>query len=101
MRSQATMPDIETIISRVALDYGFSISDLRGSRGGKQVIRARQVAMYVLRMTQDHTLEELGRYINRCPATITYGFQKIAKQISEDKYLRNRVGFLCNKFNGE
>lgn len=69
---------IDDIIKGVAEEYGFSVGHILGRCRKQKVAMARQKVMYRLRQERDLTLAEVGSILNRTPATISHGFQKIA-----------------------
>lgn len=71
----------------VAMCCGLNEDDLTGRSRLAFINRARQVAMYLLIM-DDYRLREVGEALGgRTPATITHGFQRIAREIRKNKRL--------------
>ena len=68
------------LLAIVARNHHVAVSDLQGRRRGAKVVLARQRAMYFIRQYTNLTLAETGQMLGgRSPATVTYGYQKIAK----------------------
>ena len=85
--------NLESIISVVAKNYGCQAEDLKARSRRADLVAPRQVAMYLARkMIDSSTLKEVGAALGgRSPATVTYGFQKIARLLSQDEEFARRI----------
>lgn len=84
------------IVEAVAREFDLDVADLLSRKRHKNIARARQVAMYISWLG-DTTLAAIGKEIGgRSPATVSHGFQVIARAIREDDELRERVEKLRN-----
>lgn len=82
----------ETILQCVANFYNMKVSDLKGQRRLKQLVRPRHVAMYLVRRHTELSFPEIGRLFgNRDHATVQHACKKIASLLSKDADLRNAV----------
>jgi len=72
-----TPEQITEIIENTAEKHGFSVEHILSRCRRQPVALARQEVMYQLYII-GLTLTEVGRVLHRSPATISYGFQKIA-----------------------
>jgi len=89
------VPPIDWVIQVVARGFNVSISDLKRRSRTEEIVKARQVAMYLLNMTGVYTLERIGQSLGgRTPATVSYGFQRVAKLLSSDKGLAEMVNLI-------
>ncbi|MFC1953001.1 chromosomal replication initiator protein DnaA [Chloroflexota bacterium] len=80
------------ITEAVVNSFQLTPSDLRGRKRDEVTARARQVAMYLIRQETDCSLAEIGRELGgRSPATVSYGYQKIADDIKNSPSLRRKV----------
>lgn len=82
---------MQQIIEAVAKVFGVSVEDLKSRKRDKDTALARQVVMYLISQRNNCTFTDVGRELNRAPATITHGYQKIALNIMTDVWLRNRI----------
>lgn len=85
-------PPPSWVIHQVAKAFHLKSTDLkqRGRKGS--VALARQVAMYLLAMTNKYTFAEIGDELGRRnPSTVSHGFQHIARKIKEDPALNDKV----------
>jgi len=91
-----TLPQIT---EAVAASFNISISDLIGRKRDEATALARQVTMYLMRQETDCSLANIGKELGgRSPATISYAYEKIAGNISNDPYLRRQVLNIQQKF---
>ena len=82
----------EDIMSTVANFYNVKVSDLKGSRRLKQLVRPRHVAMYLVRKFTNHSFPEIGRMFgNRDHATVQHAVKKIRSQATQDVDIRSAV----------
>lgn len=82
----------QELIRRVGLEFSVSPTEIIGRSRNKGIVKARQVAMYLLRQTKPITLEAIGKLTGgRSPATVTYAYQKIAKQLVNDWKLMKKI----------
>lgn len=82
----------EAILQCVASFYNMKVSDLKGQRRLKQLVRPRHVAMYLVRRHTELSFPEIGRLFgNRDHATVQHACKKIASLLSKDVDLRNAI----------
>jgi len=80
------------IVETVASSFQMPLSELRGRKRDGATVLARQVTMYLMRQETECSLAEIGRELGgRSPATISYAYEKIANNISNDPHLRRQV----------
>ena len=80
------------IVETVALSFQMPLSELKGRKRDGATVLARQVTMYLMRQETECSLAEIGRELGgRSPATISYAYEKIANNISNDPHLRRQV----------
>lgn len=91
--------DPKYIIKLVTEHYMVSIDELHMKVRYQPVARARQVAMYLVGLYTERTLEEIGMLFNRRkPATVSHAFTEIgtlqlidAKLTEDVKHLRSII----------
>jgi len=84
----------------VARSFSLKVSDLISYKMDKETAKARQVAMYLLWMTTDYTLQQIGDALGgRTPATISHGFQRTAFRMWYDDRFREKVSSIRNQLN--
>ena len=98
----AYVPPVGWTIQVVARAFRLTPADLKQRSREVEVVLARQVAMYVLSMTDKYTLEQIGQALGgRSPATVSHGFQRVADQLAKDEYLRGKVSQISTILTGE
>jgi chromosomal replication initiator protein len=95
-----TTVSAEDIMATVANFYNVKVSDLKGSRRLKQLVRPRHVAMYLIRKFTDHSFPEIGRIFgNRDHATVQHAVKKIRSEVKTDVDIRSAVQTLERNIN--
>jgi len=80
-----TEVDPQCIIDLVCKHYEVTLEELMSRRRDQPVARSRQVAMYLIGLYTDRTLDEIGQLLNRrTPATVSYAFSEIGTRILID-----------------
>jgi chromosomal replication initiator protein len=83
---------VDQVIKGVVRFFHVTEEDLKGRRRNKDIVRPRQVAMYLARKETQASLPEIGAALgNRDHTTVMYGIQKIEGQIEQDSTLRREI----------
>ena len=91
VRRQGTR--IEQVLQATATYHQLSLDDLLSKRRTKDVVRARQIAMYLAREETDASLPQIGEALGgRNHSTVLHGYQKIAETVEIDDALRREIG---------
>ena len=86
---------IEDIQRVVARQYNVSRSDLLCSRRTANIVRPRQVAMYLAKILTLRSLPEIGhRFGGRDHTTVLYAVRKIDALIANDTVLAEQIDVL-------
>lgn len=89
------------ILDTVANEFGLEVKDLMPRNRNLDAIEARQTAMFVLWNSTEHTLKEIGEALDgRSPATISNGYQQIARIMGSDNRLKHKVDRIVAEING-
>ena len=76
---------MDIIVKTVAANYGFSVETLKlKGRGSKEVVLARQVAIYFIRRLLNKSFEYTGKYFNRDHSTALYACKLVEEKIKRD-----------------
>ena len=95
LKSQDRRLTIEDIQKQVAAYYQVSMRDLLSHRRDRNIVRPRQVAMYLSKELTPRSLPEIGRrFGGRDHTTVLYGVRKIAKMIEENSAFADEVELL-------
>ena len=83
---------VEDILRIVAKHYGVTRSDLLSSRRTANVVRPRQIAMYLAKTLTLRSLPEIGRrFGGRDHTTVLHAVRKIDANVANDKVLAEEV----------
>jgi chromosomal replication initiator protein len=79
------------ILDAVIRFFHVNERDLLGHRRSQDLVRPRQIAMYLARKETQASLPEIGLILGRDHTTILYGIQKIEGQLEQDSTLRREI----------
>lgn len=83
------------ILDAVSVYYNLSIDELSGKSRKKEVVRPRQVAMYLLRKESSMSFPSIGEYFGgRDHTTAMHACEKIEKLIEYNEELLQEINFL-------
>jgi len=83
---------VDQIIEAVAQFYNLATKDLLGRRRSKDIVTARQMAMYLAREETNASLPQIGRALGgRDHTTVLHGYGKIHAQVEEDDRVRREM----------
>jgi chromosomal replication initiation ATPase DnaA len=88
---------IKPVMNTVAKHYRVLLRDLASYRRAPELVRARQVAMYVAREITRHSLSKIGRVLDRDHTTVLHGCRRIAELRGEDPQLDAEIRALIEK----
>jgi len=83
----------EIIIDSVCTRMDITKDDLLSKRRYKNIVEARQVAMYVIHKRLSCTLNEIGRVFGLDHSTVLYSIKTITNFIE----MKDRVGLIANE----
>ena len=90
----------ERILQVVAEHFKLNSSDLMSERRNKEIVRPRQIAMYLCRNMTDTPLTTIAKCLNKKDhSTIIHGIDKITKELEKDESLQYTVDVLKKKLN--
>lgn len=93
-------PTIELIQNLVSDYYGISHGELVGNSRSRNLVHARQVAMYLCRDLTNETLISIGSsFGGRDHSTVLHSCKKVENMIKESKDILHEVNELTNKIN--
>ncbi|HLF27238.1 MAG TPA: chromosomal replication initiator protein DnaA [Anaerolineae bacterium] len=83
---------VNEIILAVASFYNVPTEDLVGRGRSKELVKPRQVAMYLCREEMQATLPLIGAALGgRDHTTVMYGVEKISREVEQDDNLRREI----------
>jgi chromosomal replication initiator protein len=91
-RNEKKEINIDEIIKIVAGKLNVKISDIKAHNKNKNMVLARQIAMYLARKLTTHSFPDIGEKIgSRDHSTVIYANNKILKGIESDSKLKNLI----------
>ena len=96
LRELATSRDgpvsLDEILRAVEAEFRVSASEIRSRKRTRNVLRPRQVAMFVAKHTTDHSLAEIGaQFGGRDHATVIHAERRIRDEIARNEAVRRAV----------
>ncbi|MBN1581079.1 MAG: chromosomal replication initiator protein DnaA [Anaerolineae bacterium] len=82
----------DQVLGAVARFYQVSEQKVKGRKRNKDIVRPRQVAMYLMRKETSASLPEIGQVLGgRDHTTVIYGVEKIEGLLEQDNTLRREI----------
>jgi len=89
---------VQDIMDEVAAYFSVSVEDLCSPSRSRQLVNARQIAMYLTRELTDLSLPRIGKaFGNRDHSTVMHANQKIANLMQEQRTVYDQVQELTNR----
>ncbi|MEY3019514.1 MAG: hypothetical protein RLZZ272_498 [Actinomycetota bacterium] len=89
---------VQDIMDEVAAYFSVSVEDLCSPSRSRQLVNARQIAMYLTRELTDLSLPRIGKaFGNRDHSTVMHANQKIANLMQEQRSVYDQVQELTNR----
>jgi chromosomal replication initiator protein len=90
--STSNMVDPKKILGEVCAFYGLKTTDVRGEKRKREIVRPRQILMWLLRNESRLTLDEVGRFLGgRDHSTIIHGVEVIDRLLLSSENIRGEV----------
>jgi len=94
-QSQRKSLDTKQIIETVSVYYNLTAEQICGKRRNKEIVRPRQIAMYLLRKENSMSFPSIGEYFGgRDHTTAMHACEKIEKLLEHDEELTQEINFL-------
>lgn len=86
VNDQQQISEITRITNMICKRFGLSWHDIISRKRDDTVATARQIVMYIAYQETTMTLKQIGDYLGgRTPATVSFGYQKIATCKNNDR----------------
>lgn len=85
---------VDFVKRHVAESYGVTLSDLESKSRKREVVRPRQIAMYIARQLTDQSYPQIARRFSRDHSTILHGDKLIEKMVAENPVFAAEVDAL-------
>ncbi len=83
-----TIADIQKVVEGF---YKISHSDLVGKKRTRNIIYARQIAIYLCRQLLDLPFNDIGKLFNRDHSTVMYSVTNVEEKMKESRELREEI----------
>jgi chromosomal replication initiator protein len=93
-RKKITLDVIKTLVCKY---YSVSLADLVSRSRKQNLVRPRQMAIYLSRRFTDSPLQTIGKSFNRYHATALHSIHCIEKGLKLDSSIRQQVEFFRQK----
>ena len=102
LKSNEYVPSPKIIISYVAKYYHLDEDTIRGQSRGRDIVAARQVAIYLIRRMNALPMNDIGKeFSNRDHTTILHSLQKVEQQMQTDPAFAERVKEITTNINNK
>ena len=93
---KATTP--KDIIKIVSNFYDVSIDDLMKKNRRKEIVKPRQIAMYLMRTEIKSSFPSIGTWLGkRDHTTAMYAYEKVSKEIENDKVIEQEIRLIIER----
>ncbi len=100
IRTGSYIPTPDVIIRETARYYSLSSDEIRGQNRSKQVAKARQVSMYLMRSLTNLSLQEIGaEYQDRNHATVLASIRKVEDLVKADPVMAGTIRDITSNIN--
>jgi len=77
------------LIKKVSSFYGFKPIAVKGKKRNKDLVKARHVAMYIMKQELNISYVEIGRWFsNRDHTSVIHAYEKIERLLKEDNFIQ-------------
>ncbi len=94
-------PSPELIIEETARCYDVPISEMTSKSRSRDVVNARQVAMFIIRSETNLSLLEIGKLFDRDHTTVLHSLDKIERQAREDRETMENIRDIKSNVNSK
>jgi chromosomal replication initiator protein len=91
LRNTSKKLSLDTIISRVALHYNFSVEQITSSSRTHAIVLARKVAMHLCRALTDNSLHSVALKFNKDYTTVMFAIKTLMEAMKHDAELELNV----------
>jgi len=91
---------IDKVLKAVSDFYGLKISEIKGKSRIADLVKARQVAMFLARSIIRLSFPSIGRIFHRDHTTALYAFEKVMDSMEQNDSFKGQVDSIKNFING-
>ncbi len=91
---------VDKIFSAVYKKYDISKEDIKSKKRPKNIVWARQVAIYIIREITELSFPDIGEIVNKDHATVMYSYNLISKKITAEPLINLEIINLIKDIQG-
>ncbi len=91
---------VDKIFSAVFKKYNVTKEDIKGKKRVKNVVWARQIAIYLIREITELSFPDIGEIVDKDHATVIYSNNQVAKRMSSDPLVNIEISELMKEITG-
>lgn len=90
--SRPVLLDLQAIGTKVAHHFNYTLQEMRSPKRNKDLTTARHVAMYLMKQYTNHSLREIGNFLERKDhSTISHALEKVEELKKTDEQVRKTI----------
>jgi len=94
------IPSVETIISEICKVYRVDDKVIRGQQRDRDAVRARQIAMYLIRRMCNYSYKDIGKeFGNRDHTTVMHSIEQVEQRMAKDNSFAETVKAITANIN--
>lgn len=85
------IPSEQAVLQAVCQRFGLSTQDILGDQRSREVLMARQIAMYLLREKAQLPLQQIGQMFGKNHSTVLHAYNRVKTSLNKDKELTSII----------
>jgi len=90
-RQVHTVPTEQAVLQAVCQRFGLTTQDILGDQRSREVLMARQIAMYLLREKAQLPLQQIGQMFGKNHSTVLHAYNRVKTSLNKDKELNSII----------
>lgn len=85
------VPTEQAVLQAVCQRFGLTTQDILGDQRSREVLMARQIAMYLLRERAQLPLQQIGQMFGKNHSTVLHAYNRVKTSLNKDKELTSII----------
>ncbi len=85
------IPSEQAVLQAVCQRFGLTTQDILGDQRSREVLMARQIAMYLLREKAQLPLQQIGQMFGKNHSTVLHAYNRVKTSLNKDKELSSII----------
>lgn len=86
-----TVPTEQAVLQAVCQRFGLTTQDILGDQRSREVLMARQIAMYLLRERAQLPLQQIGQMFGKNHSTVLHAYNRVKTSLNKDKEITSII----------